>query len=309
MELKQCPVCRSEKFDILDESDMGNRATVRCPLCGTFVIGKMAAFRLMAESVADHRLSAWIRHQELNKAARPILLQEGIEQLRLALPTYSVSERTRELLKSLAILSKHPGAQLSGNLLADAPLAWSENSDEVKFHFEALKRRGYIQFSPLDMDGNYGAIVTSEGWDQVERGPASILPIGFVAMSFSTDMVPTWVEGLRPGIEDAGYSAHRVDSEPHVHQIDQKIVADIRTSRFVVTDVTQQKQGAYFEAGLALGFGKTVIWAVREDDLKNVHFDTRQFAHIVWKSHADLRSKLKDVIVAIRGRGPYRSNP
>lgn len=304
MELKQCPVCRSEQFDVLNESDAGNRATVRCPRCGTFVIGKMAAFLLLAEPVADHRLSAWIRQKELNKATPPILLKENLEQLRLALPAYSVSERTRELLKSLAILSNHPGERVSGSLFADAPLAWAENSDEAKFHFQALERAGYIQFSDVDFDANYFAVVTSEGWEQVERGPASILPIGFVAMSFSADMVPSWVEGLRPGIEDAGYSAHRVDSEPHIRQIDQKIVADIRTSRFVVVDVTQQKQGAYFEAGLALGFGKTVIWTVREDDLKNVHFDTRQFAHIVWKSHADLRSKLKDVIVAILGLGP-----
>jgi len=119
-------------------------------------------------------------------------------------------------------------------------------------------------------------------------------------------MLPTWIEGLRPGIEDAGYSAHRVDSEAHVHRIDQKIVADIRTSRFVVVDVTEQKQGAYFEAGLALGFGKTVVWTVREDELEKVHFDTRQFAHIVWTSHADLREKLRDVVVAVLGSGPLR---
>lgn len=72
----------------------------------------------------------------------------------------------------------------------------------------------------------------------------------------------------------------------------------IETSKFVVVDVTEQKQGAYFEAGLALGFGKTVIWTVREDELQNVHFDTRQFAHIVWKDEAKLAQALRDVIVA-----------
>lgn len=234
----------------------------------------------------------------------PTLLQENIDQLRQGLPSYSVTDRALELLKSLARLSNHPGAQYEGNLNWDFSLAWAVNADELRFHLWSLQGRGLIAFEIMDMDSNYRAALTADGWGHVERGSADIVPRAFVAMSFSQDMLSCWIDGLRPGIEDAGFTAHRVDSEPHVRQIDQKIVADIRTSRFVVVDVTQQKQGAYFEAGLALGFGKTVIWTVNQDDLKNVHFDTRQFSHVVWASHEELREKLRNVIVAVVGVGP-----
>jgi hypothetical protein len=303
-EIPHCPVCRNNALDVLGWDDGENRARIRCARCGTYTIGKMAAFRLNAEPNADQRLSAWIRHRELYGTGEPTLLQENLAELRRALPSYTISDRTVELLKSLAILSAHPGARYSGNLYADSPLAWALNEEELQFHLQALQQRGLIGFETEDLDANYNATLTGDGWEQVEHGSATDLPRAFVAMSFSAEMLPCWSEGLMPGIEDAGYSAHRVDSEPHVRQIDQKIVADIRTSRFVVVDVTEQKQGAYFEAGLALGFGKTVVWTVRQDDLTNVHFDTRQFAHVVWDSYPDLRTKLRDVIVAVLGMGP-----
>lgn len=303
--IDHCPICRIAQFDIVDEHDRGNRLEIKCARCGPYVIGKMAIFRLDAADAPDHVLSGWIRHREILGTEPPTILQENLEQIRQWLPLYSVSDRPVELLRSLATLSRHPGERYQGNVYSDPSLAWAKNEDELKFHLHTLQQRGVVSVE-MEAEGNYGASLTAEGWEQVERGSALVLPRGFVAMSFADSMLPAWTDGLKPGIEAAGYSAHRVDSEPHVQRIDQKIVADIRTSQFVVVDVTEQKQGAYFEAGLALGFGKTVIWTVREDDLKNVHFDTRQYAHIVWKDAAQLAQTLRDVIIAVLGTGPRR---
>jgi hypothetical protein len=41
---------------------------------------------------------------------------------------------------------------------------------------------------------------------------------------------------------------------------------------------------------------RPVIWSCREDDLASVHFDTRQYNHIVWKEPVDLRTQLTDRI-------------
>lgn len=303
--LDHCPICRIAQFEVIDEHDRGKRLEVKCARCGPYVIGRMATRRLDAANAHDHLLSGWIRNREIQGAEAPTITQENLEQIRQWLPSYSVSDRSFELLRSLASLSKQPGATYDGNAHSDVSLAWAIDQDELQFHLATLQRRGLISLE-LGTEGNYRASLTSEGWEQVDSGPALILPRGFVAMSFADSMRSTWADGLKPGIEAAGYVAHRVDSEPHVQRIDQKIVADIRTSKFVVVDVTEQKQGAYFEAGLALGFGKTVIWTVREDDLKQVHFDTRQFAHIVWKDEAQLADALRDVIVAVLGPGPRK---
>jgi hypothetical protein len=41
-----------------------------------------------------------------------------------------------------------------------------------------------------------------------------------------------------------------------------------------------------------MGLGMPVIWTCREDDVDNLHFDTRQYNHIVWAEPADLKEKL-----------------
>ena len=32
-----------------------------------------------------------------------------------------------------------------------------------------------------------------------------------------------------------------------------------------------------------MGLGLPALWSVRQDDLPHVHFDTRQFYHVVWE--------------------------
>ena len=64
--------------------------------------------------------------------------------------------------------------------------------------------------------------------------------------------------------------------------------------------------GVYFEAGFAKGLGREVIWTVRKDRLSYVHFDTRQYNHIVWSDESDLRNQLSKRISATLGDGPLR---
>ena len=65
------------------------------------------------------------------------------------------------------------------------------------------------------------------------------------------------MKGIMPGIEDAGYKPYLVDEDEHIDKIDDKIIAEIRRSRFIVADFTHGEKGArggvYFEAGFALG--------------------------------------------------------
>jgi nucleoside 2-deoxyribosyltransferase len=113
-------------------------------------------------------------------------------------------------------------------------------------------------------------------------------------------------EAIRPAIEDdAGYvKAIRVDREHFLGDIVFEIIARIRESRFVVADVTQHKNGVYFEAGYAMGMGLPVIWTCHKKDLEHAHFDTRNLNHIEWSDPPELRTKLANRILATIGRGP-----
>ncbi len=89
-----------------------------------------------------------------------------------------------------------------------------------------------------------------------------------------------------------------IDEKEYNTQITSEICKEIKESRFVVADLTQQRGGVYYEAGYALGMGKDVIFCCDEADSQNIHFDVAQINTIYWKDTEDLYSKLKERIQA-----------
>lgn len=122
-----------------------------------------------------------------------------------------------------------------------------------------------------------------------------------MAMWFHDDLNAAFSEGIAPALKDAGYTAVRVDRVQHNDKIDDKIIAEIRRSGLVIADFTGSRGGVYYEAGFAHGLGLPVIFTVREDDVSRLHFDTRQYNHIVWETPAQLRERLHDRVVATLG--------
>jgi nucleoside 2-deoxyribosyltransferase len=102
----------------------------------------------------------------------------------------------------------------------------------------------------------------------------------------------------------------RIDKKDHNNKIDDEIVSEIRRSRFLVADFTCEPEkvrgGVYFEAGFALGLGLPVIWTCKHTSLDDLHFDTRQYAHIVWETPDNLYAQLRNRIGATIGDGPIR---
>jgi nucleoside 2-deoxyribosyltransferase len=129
---------------------------------------------------------------------------------------------------------------------------------------------------------------------------------GFVAMSFGKEMDPAWSDGFRQGIEAAGYRPLRIDHKEHINGISDEIVAEIRRSRFVVTDYTHQRNGVYYEAGFASGLGLPLIPTCRADQIKDLHFDIAHINTLRWNDPKQLAIDLARRISAVIGDGPLR---
>lgn len=123
-------------------------------------------------------------------------------------------------------------------------------------------------------------------------GSGAIAGSCFVAMSFDPALTPAYDQGIFPALDACGFHVIRLDRVEHNDNINDKIIADLRTSQLIVADFTQHKGGVYFEAGFGLGLGRPVIWTCRSDDFDHVHFDTKPYNHILWTSPVDLRDKL-----------------
>lgn len=298
-----CPVCDLTGQILLDRFTDGERSAYQCKRCGKYTITDLALVRTDAKS--NIRLSAWIRSKnELNSICPDI---DAKFVSRIEFPEYSVSEKYRLLLQAIARKSSFPGDPVQLNLDYDYPLVWGKNPDELRFFLEDflfesgfLKRTDGTAFNKRTIE----AAITRKGWEQVESYNLISMEKEqvFVAMSFSSCLRDTWSNAIRPAVEKTNYRPYRVDVDPHLERIDAKIISEIRNSAFVIADVTEHKQGVYFEAGFGMGLGIPVIWTVRTDDLQNAHFDTRQYNHLVWETPKELRQKLYDVICAVIGK-------
>jgi nucleoside 2-deoxyribosyltransferase len=71
----------------------------------------------------------------------------------------------------------------------------------------------------------------------------------------------------------------------------------------MVADFTSQNPGAYFEAGLMQGLGRPVFWMCNEAEREKLHFDTRQYNHILYTDLRDAQVRLHNRIIAVVGEG------
>jgi hypothetical protein len=188
-----------------------------------------------------------------------------------------------------------PGMSAKVDVETDAPLLDAVDHKEMTFLIDTLTQLGNVK-NP----GGGWVRLEAKGWEQIQSYRTSGMPGKcFVAMSFDPTMDDAFSDGIKAAVEiDCKMDPVRIDKKHHNEKICDKIIAEIRNSQFVVADVTMQRAGVYFEAGFAMGLARPVIWTCREDDLKNVHFDTRQYNHIVWKHPGDLREKLANRIKA-----------
>jgi len=189
----------------------------------------------------------------------------------------------------------------------DYPLLVLSRPSELPYLKLELLNRGYLTGT------HDGLALTMPGWAHLEeirrRGRASTRC--FVAMWFHESMNEVYEQAIVPAIAQAGYEPLRIDRLEHVNRIDDEIIGQIKRSRFMVADFTGQRHGVYFEAGLMLGIGRTVIWMCQKEDLTSdggLHFDIRQFNFIPYASTAEARKRLYDRILALEGEGPLGGN-
>jgi len=183
----------------------------------------------------------------------------------------------------------------------DYPLAFAKDEDEFRYFLHRLVERHLLENLGLAGHPRSDSYrLTPEGWEKVEQIKKAQIDSdqAFVAMWFSDELNEAWHQGFEPALTSTGFDPLRVDLAEHTGKIDDFIVAQIRRSGLLVADFTGNRGGVYFEAGFAMGLGIPVIWTCRETDIDELHFDTRQYNHIVWKNSEDLKERLQNRIAA-----------
>jgi hypothetical protein len=142
-----------------------------------------------------------------------------------------------------------------------------------------------------------GMSLTLAGWQKAEELRRSVKDSrkAFVAMEFPSPektgenyffqnmLLDRY---LVPAVKQAGYDlANALRSEPKAGNLHARLEVEIRAARFVVAEISQHNNGAYWEAGFARGLGKPVIYmynkAIGKSD--RPHFDVGSDLYIPWE--------------------------
>lgn len=274
---------------------------VACERCGSFKITLEAIHNVLEfKPQLKPLLSAYCRRLPGGLELPTIGVDTTGEFIR-ALPQYTPSEKLDNLLELMGRMTPALGVATAFDPEKDYPLLIARDPDEVRFLLRELAERDYIR-GP----GGGPFTVMSHGWERLEEIARSGRSSNraFVAMRFDKGTDDLYNQAIKPAIEKAGYDPLRVDKHEHVNRIDDEIIGQIKRSRFLVADFTGQRYGVYFEAGMMIGLGRTVIWMCEKNQLNDLHFDVRQFNFIDYESLLEARDRLYNRILAIEGEGP-----
>ena len=302
----QCPVCGWNQGVVIVPPTEPTE-DVSCPRCGNFLISFEAKTILKDMSLESKAPLIGLLRERSLRGLEPLTIKtDNFENLMAERRAISLPERVDHFLLNLSLLTASPGDYVTIHFERDFPLGYCEKVEGLYFIRDILVEDKLIQLKGETTD-QYRLTLT--GWAraaELQRGAIDSSAV-FVAMSFKPEWDTAWKEGIRSAIEeDCGYMALRVDAVEHAEDINDRIIAEIRRSKFMVADFSANPGGVYLEAGFEMGLGRTVIWTCQDDDerKKALHFDISHYNFIFWKDPADLRKRLRDRILALFGEGP-----
>ncbi len=303
--LSSCPVCHPKKTDSLNDVD------VECPRCGKFKVSgecnKSYERRLEKNERERFLVSHYIRSHGLkllDRATAGYILEH-----------YRFPRPQKQIDNTILFLGDETKFFGNGyydfspvrNLSSVIGVADKANYDRI---FEELIKQELVKRLRVDQWA-WHIELTMKGWDHYEKICSTESTKVFMAMQFErtdetregTNFLYELHDPLQKLLDEIGYELITIKDVHHCGEITKRIETEIRSSAFVIVDLSHGNQGAYWEAGFAHGIGKKVIYICRQNerDNKKIHFDTDHYNTYSWNDSGDnngFLSSLKSVIEA-----------
>ena len=328
----KCEIC---DLDLSHKISMGNTPSgdhtchYDCRRCGKYEIVSSLQHYLQrhfssdeqALMIARAKLSHWVRAEFDNTQDedyytsghwKPVLLydRELIDNI-LSKPLPNLAEQANNYVRWIGDNSKFGRDQVSVNKIEIVSIIGSSNYDEFEFVSSHVKdSRRYIEHKTAVGGGaeilRYVSL-TFEGWEHYEELKRASVDSNkaFMAMKFGdVELDEIFKNTFKPAVKQTGFELFKLDERPVAGLIDNRMRVEIRTSRFLVADLTHSNPGAYWEAGYAEGLGKHVIYTCKKstfkDEKKKPHFDTNHHLTVLWdpKCPEEAAKQLKDTVRA-----------
>jgi hypothetical protein len=301
----ECPFCKELSTTIKDFDTLQSTYS-RC-LCGKFIIDQKALedsgeYNKILRTDEDKILfSGYLRNNQPTVITEKFISEElaGILDYCQQIP---LEEKISKIKSYIYNETLSIGMPLSINLAESYTIFYLKTSQELHRLLLFLKDLKILNMGGSVTNNVTDITLTVTGFSEIESTleDHSQSKKVFIACNFDTSYQDDLVKVIKSACAICGFDADLVSGERHNDDISHKIISDIRRSKFVIADFTDQNNGVYFEAGYAMGMSKKVIRLIDKKQFEDLHFDTRQFNHISWEhgKWKDLEEELIDQINA-----------
>ncbi len=303
MKDKQCLFCNqpSDQFVEIDSTQSSDPILrYECKTCGCVSCFDECTYMLSSDFLAanKHIISGYFRElKERNiKKLAPFSAKEIMELPHRAEIPKTIPEKINKLILHMGKSKSVFGFEFVFTWEEDYSLAYATDPGEFRNIYNFLLNEKIIE---KKNDSMRACSLSMKGWNKfyaLESEGANNKTC-FIAINFDTSLNEALC-AIKETILNCDYEPYCLKGEHSNDQITDRIIAGINKSKFLIAEFTGQKQGVYYEAGYAKGQRKDVIWLCKKDDADHLHFDTRQYNHILWENISDLKTQLKDRILA-----------
>lgn len=309
-EILICPICKAA---LSNASYMraGGLANITCANCGDYYLARefhrdfIEPGQLDASELA--KLSYSIRRMQ-GSGSGPILSQELASNILQSTILPTALEQLDNLIIYLGRVLNEPGDASTLEPYSIKAVLGSITDNGSAWILDQAKAAGLIQGQQSASGEIYDATLTIRGWSRFEELQTSVAGVkrAFMAMKFGDEeLTNVFVNCFKSAAKRAGFELMKLDDEPRAGLIDDRLRLEIRTSRFLIADLSHANNGAYWEAGYAEGLGRPVIYTCKQsifesgDPAIKPHFDTNHHLIIPWNP-SDLQAAEDRLATTIR---------
>jgi hypothetical protein len=272
-----CPICRLPcKSEKQANSSIKNAAEIYycigCDRCGEYKISFslfsdcLGKTPILSELRDDYKgkeyILSGVTRNNSERGKTTVISYKNIVYLIDNAPTQTTP---LEILDRMVAYVAEKSAGFKSDVEIDAvkdyTLFYTKSADDLNYVIATTNRHKYLNHK------NRRFSLTPEGWEHAHQILLTNLysKRAFVAMWFNDEMKVAYSKAIKPAVEKTGYEAYNVgDDLSNTDMIVNKIIAEIRRSRFLIIDLTGLRRSVIFEAGFALGLDIPVIWTCRQ---------------------------------------------
>jgi len=312
IEQNKCPICKTASEN--NENPLNKTHFIDCKRCGHYYITTEALNDNILDLDLTAKLSYWIRNNENKKITITNSIIGNIKEISLP----NLKEQINNLILFLGKKSR-PGDNYDSQVNSLISIVGCFDSVGLLYVVDYLRDNNYVKIEnigspePLrERDINIlSFLLTFKGWDKYDeiKSSSDIGKISFMAIKYgNVSLEKVYEENIKDAVKQTGFEIQLLRDVLRAGSIDDQLRVQIRGAKFLLVDLTDDNNGAYWEAGFAEGLNKPVIYLCEKDkfDKFKTHFDTNHLTTVLWKSET-IQEDMENLKGIIRNTFPLEA--